>query len=60
MKCLLIADDLTGACDAAVRFRLRGAKTRVALTGATEPCEVLAVSTDSRGLCAAEAGARLR
>jgi uncharacterized protein YgbK (DUF1537 family) len=60
MKCLLIADDVTGACDAAVQFRLRGAETRVALTAPTEPCEVLAVSTDSRGLCAAEAAARLQ
>lgn len=59
MRVLLIADDLTGACDAAVQFRRRGATTRVAL-GDGEPCEVLAVSTDSRGLNAAETGARIQ
>ena len=55
MKCLIIADDLTGACDAAVQFRRRGAKTKVALDWTeagveASECEVLAVSTDSRGL----------
>lgn len=29
IECLLVADDLTGACDAAVQFRLRGAPTLV-------------------------------
>lgn len=60
MKCLLIADDLTGACDAAVQFRLCGAKTRVSLSVDPEPCEVLAVSTDSRGLSEAEVEVRIR
>ncbi len=58
VKVLLIADDLTGACDAAAQFRRRGATTRVAL-GGYEPCEVLAVSTDSRGLPAAVSEARI-
>ncbi len=59
MKCLLIADDLTGACDAAVQFRMRGARTNVALCAEAGPCEVLAVSTDSRGLAAEVAAARI-
>src|ERR1017187_6214135 len=51
-ECLLIADDLTGACDAAVHFAVRGYCTvaSVSLDGAPIPAEVLAVSTDSRGL----------
>ncbi len=31
IECLLVADDLTGACDAAVQFRLRGAPALVHL-----------------------------
>jgi uncharacterized protein YgbK (DUF1537 family) len=31
LSCILIADDLTGACDAAVQFKLRGARTIVYL-----------------------------
>ncbi len=60
MRCLLIADDLTGACDAAVQFRRRGARTRVALNPDAEACEVLALSTDSRGLGTIAAEARIR
>ncbi len=64
VECLLIADDLTGACDAAVQFTARGRSVAVALewgAGAPNPGvypgvylevypEVLAVSTESRGL----------
>jgi uncharacterized protein YgbK (DUF1537 family) len=49
---LLIADDLTGACDAAVPFAARGRRTTVALEmpGGAIRADVLAVSTASRGL----------
>ena len=47
--CLLIADDLTGACDAAVQFAMRGLAVRVSLSdNLREPIDVLAVSTESR------------
>jgi D-threonate/D-erythronate kinase len=52
IECLLIADDLTGACDAAVHFARRGRRTRVWLDSLCEDpgVEVMAVSTDSRDL----------
>jgi uncharacterized protein YgbK (DUF1537 family) len=59
MLCLVIADDLTGACDAAVPFRLRGVQTRAAIGSDAEPCEVLAISTDSRDADESEIRARL-
>ena len=52
MECLLIADDLTGACDAAVPFAAHGRRAAVALAagaGVSNP-DVLPVSTESRGL----------
>jgi uncharacterized protein YgbK (DUF1537 family) len=58
VECLLIADDLTGACDAAVQFTGRGCRAGVALelgAGALN-ADVLAVSTESRSLGAEEAG----
>jgi len=58
VECLLIAEDLTGACDAAVQFSARGRCASVSLDmadGAVTP-EVLAVSTESRGLTCEEAG----
>jgi uncharacterized protein YgbK (DUF1537 family) len=50
LECLLIADDLTGACDAAVAFAARGAENEVALNpgGRCPDSEVLALSTESR------------
>jgi D-threonate/D-erythronate kinase len=50
VECLVIADDLTGACDAAVQFAVRGRATSVLLTpdSATPGIAVAAVSTDSR------------
>jgi uncharacterized protein YgbK (DUF1537 family) len=52
LDCFLIADDLTGACDAAVHFAMRGRRTIVPIA----PCagladaSVIAMSTDSRDL----------
>ncbi len=54
LECLLIADDLTGACDAAVHFARRGYRTHVRLDAHGEEVSVLAVSAESRHLNAAE------
>jgi uncharacterized protein YgbK (DUF1537 family) len=52
VQCLLIADDLTGACDAAVQFAASGRVTvALDLTAADPNPDILAVSTESRGLC---------
>jgi uncharacterized protein YgbK (DUF1537 family) len=50
LQCLVIADDLTGACDAAVPFASRGRRVRVSLSleKARGPVDILAVSTESR------------
>jgi len=45
---LIIADDLTGACDAAVHFAARGAATRVCLAPATSGAGVTALTTETR------------
>lgn len=62
-QCVLIADDLTGACDAAVQFSARGAKS-VVHVGWDNPAEctaeVNAFSTDSRDVTASEMEARIR
>jgi len=52
LDCLLIADDLTGACDAAVHFARRGRRTVVPLAFDSEipDADVVAVSTESRGM----------
>jgi uncharacterized protein YgbK (DUF1537 family) len=47
MRCAVIADDLTGACDSAVQFAARGLRTVVALEGPVD-ADVVAYSTDSR------------
>src|ERR1019366_4651441 len=52
LECLLIADDLTGACDAAVHFARRGYRTNVRLESHVEEAAVLAISTESRDLAA--------
>ena len=52
-ECLLIADDLTGACDAAGPFAARGLRTRVFLTG-SGAAEVQAYSTGTRDAPPAE------
>ena len=54
LACLLIADDLTGACDAAVQFARRGYRTNVHLDSDSEEAGVLAISAESRHLGAAE------
>jgi uncharacterized protein YgbK (DUF1537 family) len=50
IDCLLIADDLTGACDAAAPFAARGRRSVVLLDPSADPgdAHVIAVSTDSR------------
>jgi len=50
LDCLLIADDLTGACDAAAPFAAAGLTSVVALAGHSPPvdCRVLAVTTETR------------
>jgi D-threonate/D-erythronate kinase len=52
LDCFLIADDLTGACDAAVHFAMRGRRTTVPIAPGAEPTDatVIAISTDSRDL----------
>ncbi len=47
---LVVADDLTGACDTGHEFAARGYRTRVTLhpTGSPGDAEVLVVDTDSR------------
>jgi uncharacterized protein YgbK (DUF1537 family) len=54
LECLLIADDLTGACDAAVHFARRGYRTHVRLDSHCAETSVLAISAESRHLSAAE------
>ena len=56
LECLLIADDLTGACDSAVHFAARGRATTASLCPAGDPggTDVLAVSTDTRDAPPAE------
>ena len=54
LECLLIADDLTGACDAAVHFARRGYRTQVRLDFHGEETSVLAISSESRDLSGAE------
>jgi uncharacterized protein YgbK (DUF1537 family) len=50
--CLLMADDLTGACDAAVHFAANGFRTAALLRGYADQsqAEAIALSTESRGL----------
>lgn len=59
--CVLIADDLSGACDAGVWFARNGLLTRVALGGApAKQCDVLVVSTDSRNFTTQAAAEQVR
>jgi D-threonate/D-erythronate kinase len=60
---LLIADDLTGACDAAVPFRLRGAEALVHLAITSDDASstpVEAFTTDTRDLDCESSSARIR
>ena len=57
MDCLLVADDLTGACDAAVHFAMHGLRpvtVQVARGAQDSRARVLAVTTESRDLPPAE------
>ncbi len=47
---LIVADDLTGACDAAVPFAAAGRPTAVWIDGALPECEVLSITTETRDL----------
>jgi len=62
MTCLLVADDLTGACDSAVHFAAAGLRVSVPLVpdGAPAEAQVLACSTESRDILPAEAARRIR
>lgn len=66
LELAIVADDLTGALDAAGPFAERGLATRliVAADGADDwlsaPCAVLAVTTESRHLARDEAADRVR
>lgn len=50
LACLIVADDLTGACDAAAPFARRGLSTSVALHPdlPTDESKVIALNTDTR------------
>ncbi|MBZ9568987.1 four-carbon acid sugar kinase family protein [Modicisalibacter tunisiensis] len=66
-RVVIVADDLTGALDAAAPFAGRGARTRVvvsptdlaAVLDDVGDCEVLAVNTETRHAPVAEAAARV-
>jgi D-threonate/D-erythronate kinase len=58
--CAIIADDLTGACDAAVHFAAAGLRTVVPLDGERGEARVVAFSTESRDIDAVEIPCRLR
>lgn len=59
MRVAIIADDLTGACDAAVHFAARGLETQVSLDGSVPASAVAAFPTDSRDVDAATARSRI-
>jgi uncharacterized protein YgbK (DUF1537 family) len=61
--CTVIADDLTGACDASVQFANFGYSAVVVLDRASissATAQVIGVSTDSRGDAPAEAACKVR
>lgn len=58
----ILADDLTGACDAAVHFAARGLRTQVAIgpkAGAALPAQAAAWNTDTRCSAPSEAAERV-
>lgn len=57
---MLIADDLTGACDAAAVFARAGWRTAVCLEGVPDDADLLACSTDSREDDAETAAGKVR
>ncbi len=62
LTCVIVADDLTGACDSAVQFAAAGLRTTVAIApgAACDQPEVLAFSTESRALAPEKARNRIR
>jgi D-threonate/D-erythronate kinase len=58
-QCVLIADDLTGACDAAAPFAASGLSTIVPLTAEVPVADVVSFSTGSRDVEPDEARRRL-
>jgi len=61
LDCLLIADDLTGACDAAVHFAARGYRSRICVSALEfGDARVIGVNTESRDVAGDEAELRLK
>jgi uncharacterized protein YgbK (DUF1537 family) len=60
MRIAVIADDLTGAADAGVQLARAGHRTAVVFHGERGDADAVVVDTDSRGLSADEAAARVR
>ncbi len=59
--CIVVADDLTGACDAGVWFARNGLRTRVSIGRArAHESDVIVVSTNSRRLTAPIAAEQVR
>ena len=61
MDCALIADDLTGACDAAIQFKMRGVRSVVHFDpDAAGDAGVQAFTTETRDLDASEIESKIR
>jgi uncharacterized protein YgbK (DUF1537 family) len=61
MDCALIADDLTGACDAAIHFKMRGVRSVVHFDpDAAGDADVQAFTTETRDLDASEIESKIR
>ena len=60
MRIAVIADDLTGAADTGAALVRAGHRTAVAVRGERVDADAVVIDTDSRGLPAAEAAARVR
>ncbi len=63
LRCCIVADDLTGSCDAAVHFADRGMSVRVMIAGGAGGlcgAQVIGVNTGSRAMGLAEAVGRVR
>jgi D-threonate/D-erythronate kinase len=61
LECLIIADDLTGACDAAVHFAKRGYRTTASVSmEAPVDVSVAAVNADTRNLHPEQATQRMQ
>jgi uncharacterized protein YgbK (DUF1537 family) len=61
LECLLIADDLTGACDAAVHFAMRGYRTVASVdTRFVDGVPIVAINAATRDLDPQQAEERIR